>query len=35
MKETGLKVGCFAGFFHDCVIAMTLRMLKYQYSLFT
>ena len=33
-KETGLKVGCFAGFCHHCLAITSAHMYAYHYSLF-
>ena len=34
IKETGPKVGCFAGFCHHCLMTMSAQMHAYHYPLF-
>ena len=34
IKETGRKVGCFAGFCHHCLTAMSAQAHAYRYPLF-
>ena len=34
IKETGPKVGCFADFYHHCLMTMSAQMHAYSYPLF-